>query len=433
MRPPGLAQNDGVNAQRVAVDHELPPTPTSAGTARRLLREALASTDRESVESAELAVSEIVTNALVHAGTAMRLRVLVLGRALRVELSDGSPRLPRRRGFSPLTATGRGLHLVTELVDRWGAYPDGTGKVVWFEIAEQQRDDAEVDVVTTDPDPASTVEVRLLDLPVLMHDAWQQHATALLREYMLYRLDDDPAALETHAAVSDALTLLMEQVPDSGFGDLPHPVLSGASEPTVSVPEFVLRVDRDHLDNFATLHQVLEQASELADRGELLTTPTQPEIRLMRHWICEQVWIQGEGGRPTPWVSPTHEEAPSAPAVLGWDAAGVDGSERAVIAADDTNRIVAVSDRALAALGYADRAELVGRRLIAVIPWRYHQAHVAGFTLHLTIGRDALIDRTVAVPFLRADGTELEAHMRLAAEALPNGRRIFTAELLEKD
>ncbi|HET7431030.1 MAG TPA: ATP-binding protein [Nocardioides sp.] len=423
-----------MNAERVAVDHELPPSATSAGTARRLLREALASTDRESVESAELAVSEIVTNALVHAGTAMRLRVLVLGRALRVELSDGSPRLPRQRGFSPLTATGRGLHLVTELVDRWGAYPDGTGKVVWFEIAEQRgADDAEVEVVTSDPDPSSTVEVRLLDLPVLMHDAWQQHAAALLREYMLYRLDDDPAALETHAAVSDALTLLLEQVPDSGFGDLPHPVLSDVTEPTVSMPELVLRVGRDHLDNFATLHQVLEQASELADRGELLTTPTQPEIRLMRHWICEQVWIQGEGGRPTPWVSPTHEDAPGAAAALDWDPVAVDRSKGALIAADDTNRIVAASDRALAVLGYADRDELVGRRLIAVIPWRYHQAHVAGFTLHLTIGRDALIGRTVALPFLRADGTELEVRMRLDAEALPNGRRVFTAELWEED
>ena len=420
-----------MTAERVAVDHELPPIATSAGTARRLVREALAPTHQELVEPAELAVSEIVTNALVHAGTAMRLRVLVRGPAMRVELSDGSPRLPRRRGFSPMTATGRGLHLVTELVDRWGASSDGTGKVVWFEIGEQRRDQPEA--VTPEPDPSATVEVRLLDLPVLMHEAWQQHAAALLREYLLYQLDEDPAALETHAAVSDALTLLLEQVPDSGFGELPHPVLSGATEPTVSVPEFVLRVDRDHLDNFATLHQVLEQASELADRGELLTVPTQPEIRLMRHWICEQVWIQGEGGRPTAWVSPTHEEAPRTTAALDWDPAGVDGSERAVIAADDANRIVAVRDRALALLGYADRADLVGRRLIVVIPWRYHQAHVAGYTLHLTVGRDVLIGRTVTVPFLRADGTELEARMRLDTESLPNGRRVFIAEVLERD
>jgi len=135
----------------VAVDLELPPVATSAGEARRILRDALSGAESDdSVDAAQVAVSEIVTNALVHAGTPMRLRVLLQGSALRVELRDGSPHLPHRRDYSSVAATGRGLHMVAQMVDRWGAYPDGRGKVVWFEIVD--GDDSTGDVVGLVPD-----------------------------------------------------------------------------------------------------------------------------------------------------------------------------------------------------------------------------------------------------------------------------------------
>jgi PAS domain S-box-containing protein len=421
-----------VTAERVALDHELPPLATSAGEARRLLRAALADeTPDDAVESAQLAVSEIVTNALVHAGTPMRLRVLLAGRHLRVELSDGSPRLPRPRRAPALTSTGRGLSLVTELVDRWGAYPDNGGKVVWFEIADQGSG-LEAHVELADPavpDPDTVVEIELLNLPVLMHLAWQEHAAQLLREYLLYALEDDPAAIENHAAMSDALGLLAEQIPGSAIGGLPAELMAAATEPHVSIERFVLRVERHALDHFIILHQVLEGALQLADRGELMTPPAQPEVRMMRRWLCEQVWIQGAGGLPSPWQSDPDAEFPGSLGDVGWDAAGVNLSERAVIAADDTNRIVGVSDSALAALGYAARAELVGSRLIRIIPWRFHQAHVAGFTLHLANGRDPLLGRRVVVPVVRADGSEVELELRVDSVPLVNGRKVFTAEL----
>lgn len=424
-----------VTAERVALDHELPPLATSASLARRLLRAALEhEAPDDSVESAQLAVSEIVTNALVHAGTAMRLRVLVGGRHVRVELSDGSPRLPRPRAVPALTSTGRGLQLVTELVDRWGAYPDNGGKVVWFEIAELKPDGAtKVELgEPAEPDPETVVEIELLDLPVLMHLAWQEHAAQLLREYLLYALDQDPAVFENHAAMSDALGLLSEQIPrgaGTATSGLPDEIMAWATEPHVSIDRFVLRVEKDALDHFITLHQTLEDALELADRGELLTPPAQPEIRLMRRWICEQVWIQGEGGHPRPWRSDPDADSPNAVGELDWDAAVVDRSERAVIAADDTNHVVAISASALAALGYADRADLVGRRLIRIIPWRYHQAHVAGFTLHLANGRSPLLGRQVTMPVVRADGSEIQLAVRVDSLPLANGRKVFVAEL----
>ena len=66
--------------------------------------------------------------------------------------------------------------------------------------------------------------------------------------------------------------------------------------------------------------------------------------------------------------------------------------------ADDTDQIVVVSRHACELLGYQEPDQLQGRRLIAIIPARYHQAHLAGFTLHLTNGRSPLLGRTVVVP-----------------------------------
>lgn len=103
-------------------------------------------------------------------------------------------------------------------------------------------------------------------------------------------------------------------------------------------------------------------------------------------------------------------------------------SDRALLAADDTNLIVAVSPAAAELLGYDSPADLVGHRLLSIIPARYHQAHVAGFTLHLVNGRDPLLGNRITVPAVCADGTERLVDLVVEAQRLPHGRRVFTAE-----
>lgn len=416
----------------MAVDLELPPVASSAGEARRILRDALSGAESDdSVDAAQVAVSEIVTNALVHAGTPMRLRVLLQGSSLRVELSDGSPHLPHRRDYSSVAATGRGLHMVAQMVDRWGAYPDGRGKVVWFEIVDDDVDTGHTigQVPAHElPDAEHSVEVELLNMPLLMHAAWQEHAAALLRELMLIRLDDDLSALEHHAGASDALSVLFEQVPVPDPGEEPEAIMSSATEPGVSLSRLTLRVPRTSLKHFDLLDSMLEDAVTLADLGELLSPPTQPEIRVMRQWICEQVRSQSDGRAGLAWVSTVDADAPVTPVPLDWDPAVVTSSDRVLLAADDANLIIAASPATLAALGYDDLARLVGKRLLSIIPLRYHQAHIAGFTLHLVNGRSPLLGHRVTVPVVRADGTEVEMDVRIGATPLPGGRRVFTAE-----
>ena len=86
------------------------------------------------VDAASLLVSELVTNAIVHARTDVELRLMADDRMLRAEVSDGNPTFPSPRRPMGLAGTGRGLLLMDDLASRWGVSPTGAGKTVWFEL-----------------------------------------------------------------------------------------------------------------------------------------------------------------------------------------------------------------------------------------------------------------------------------------------------------
>jgi hypothetical protein len=68
---------------------------------------------------------------------------------------------------------------------------------------------------------------------------------------------------------------------------------------------------------------------------------------------------------------------------------------------------------------------------VDLIPVRYRQAHLAGFTLHLFAGRSPLLGTPVLVPALRRDGVEIAVKMTLEAWQLDGGRKVFVAELAD--
>ena len=416
----------------------LPAHPSSVPAARRAIRRWLVDVGREPlVEDAELAVSELVTNALVHAGTPVEMVAHADEGFVRVEVADGSVHLPRVREYAATSGTGRGLKLLDRTVDRWGAHRQGPGKVVWFELSSEDQDSGtphrqHVDVPAV---VADTIGVELLNFPLLLHAAWLEAAEALLREHLLVRLDSsDPAdALEVHAAASEALTVLAEQVPAPHLHDDPDALMAGAVEPYVSQEHVVLRVARSAVPHFESLDAALDDALVLARDGLLLTAPTQPEVQALRRWLTGEVRRQAAGELAQPWSSVIDLAAAPDAGPVDWPSASVDGSTSAVVAADDANRIVAASASAVALLGYRDRSELVGRRLVVLIPPRFHQAHLAGFTLHLSNGRSPLLGRPVTVPVLLRDGTERPTELTVTSERLPDGRKVFLAELRAPD
>ncbi|MDH6141792.1 PAS domain S-box-containing protein [Kitasatospora sp. GP30] len=111
----------------------LPAEPTAVSRARRLVRGALREWGvAELGDTAELLVSELVTNAVRYASAPIGVR-LTLGGVLLVEVSDPLPDPPRERHAADGDEGGRGLELVHRLALRWGSRAEGMGKVVWFE------------------------------------------------------------------------------------------------------------------------------------------------------------------------------------------------------------------------------------------------------------------------------------------------------------
>jgi anti-sigma regulatory factor (Ser/Thr protein kinase) len=119
---------------------ELPPERSAAARARRFTREATArwNLDPDVLADAELLVSELVTNAVLHARSPALLTLERVGDRLRVTVADASAVRPRLRDYGADAVTGRGIFLVDQLSERWGV--DGAadghpGKRVWCELS----------------------------------------------------------------------------------------------------------------------------------------------------------------------------------------------------------------------------------------------------------------------------------------------------------
>ncbi|GAA0542742.1 hypothetical protein GCM10010172_25260 [Paractinoplanes ferrugineus] len=137
-----------VRQARVAIASRLPSNerttlvlasePDSPSLARDLVTRACLTWGlQDLLHPARLVMSELVTNAIEHSGTSMRVTVSRRAAGIHLTVSDGSPVLPqmrkpaRPRPGHPLDDRGRGLRVVTVTADAWGALPARTGKVVW--------------------------------------------------------------------------------------------------------------------------------------------------------------------------------------------------------------------------------------------------------------------------------------------------------------
>jgi PAS domain S-box-containing protein len=425
-----------------AFEARLPPQPSSVAEARRHVRDFLEGAGREDLlEPALLLVSEIVTNALLHAGTEVDLSGRLEGSGVRIEVGDGSTHLPSRRRYAPTSGTGRGLLMLESMVDDWGVTRRDQGKTVWFQISSDATDRALDELTAGRSDTAwsgradaVSVQVALQNMPLLLHAAWQEHAEALLREYLLASLEsklEDP--IQMHAEATDAIAVLEEHVPRATVAMVPDQLMGDATEPNVSASLVQVPVPIGSVPHFDTLDRAIEAALDLSREGLVLTPPTQPEVQAFRRWLCRQVLRQAAGNVPEPWAAPAEDK--HLPVDLaGWDAGKVTDAHKAVIAANDTSQIIAISPAAARLLGYDDGgASLIGERLVAIIPERYRQAHVAGFTMYLLVGRKPLLDQEVVVPALRRDGSEIDIRLIIREQPVREGRSVLVADIQAAD
>jgi anti-sigma regulatory factor (Ser/Thr protein kinase) len=135
-----LAVADVPPAQ-AAARHEtlvLPPTAETVPHARRFARQTLAGWGLDVFEeSASLLVSELVTNAVLHARTEVTVSLVDHGDRVVLSVGDGSPVLPVQRRHSREAATGRGLLLLDRYATGYGVARGAAGKQVWAVLRAQ--------------------------------------------------------------------------------------------------------------------------------------------------------------------------------------------------------------------------------------------------------------------------------------------------------
>lgn len=283
-----------------------PPEAASVPASRRYVRRALQEAGHEQwLDAAQLAVSEVATNAVLHAHTPFEVTVHTTARDAHVLVWDDETARPVRRTSGPLDTTGRGLDLVAAVVDGSGVDVVGPSKVVWFSLGTDQPPGGggllldrwhgrEADTGTDDAGAAggAATPVVLLGMPRELWMSARAHHNTLMREYSLQQ----QAAHATPGRIPDALvaadrarSLVLAGLRDAG----PAPAC-----------DLHLQVRPEHEGWFTALRDVVDEAERRARTGELLATPGPAAVVAVRRWACLEVLRQVRGGTATRWTGP---------------------------------------------------------------------------------------------------------------------------------
>lgn len=119
----------------------LPRDLSSLRSARNFVRETFSFASPADRDSAELIVSELVTNALEHGKGEIVVRAVAREGSLYLSVSDDESNEPQLRQVNATSSRGRGLLIVDRLSSRWGVTPSaGGGKAVWAAIDSPTAD-----------------------------------------------------------------------------------------------------------------------------------------------------------------------------------------------------------------------------------------------------------------------------------------------------
>jgi len=135
---------DGGEPGAWASTASFPPRPGNVARSRLLTRTALAAwgagspTDGRLADSAEIVVSELVTNAVRHGSGAVSLALVLTAEALQISVSDGGAALPAPRQARADEQGGRGLQIVAALCESWQVTTRLRGKTVTCRLARDR-------------------------------------------------------------------------------------------------------------------------------------------------------------------------------------------------------------------------------------------------------------------------------------------------------
>ena len=300
----------------------LPASPPSVKLARSWVSKILSEIGRDDlVDAAQLGVSELVTNALIHSQPPLSVRVRGTVDHPRIEVVDSSPVPPQRAPTAPepaevddvnVTTFGRGLDLVAMMSSRWGSdlAHDGRSKSVWFEPSGDARfeEHLEGEIFAFDPDLADGPEiiegdrmpVRLLGVPAALFGEMRRFHFEVRRELRLLALtapDEYPLATE--------LTEVFVQA------DRERRSAAGVSRLDKAIADGEVTVDLDYsipVTAPATMGRIRDLLVEVyqAFSQEHLLALRPPEVLLdLQNWYFTEFERQSRGEPPIRWAGPT--------------------------------------------------------------------------------------------------------------------------------
>lgn len=318
----------------------LEPVPTAAGTARRYVSRALTALGYVPlVEAGMLGISEIVTNATIHARTEILVQVRDLGAGVRIEVLDSSPVLPTPHRYAATSGVGRGLRML-DAYGTWGvepgAGPDGRpGKLVWFEPADEADPAAflqedlpegwELDDPTGPPSarpgPVSAVlgrygpsadggmvSVRLLRFPLQLFAAAREHHDELIRELSLLALasPEPDRQWQGVGGLPEELQNLIEVLGGRyrAAADRADAVRDAALARGELSIDLTYRVPASARESMQALRDLMDQADKFCRQEQLLTLAEDPLLNAFRRWFSTQCVDQIDGAPPSAWPGP---------------------------------------------------------------------------------------------------------------------------------
>lgn len=396
--------------------------PVSARKARRLVLEALADWGLDFLgDDASLLVTEVVTNSLLHARSPIDLRVIRSDPGVRVEVHDGSPRLPSVRTYDGEAVTGRGLEIVGYTASNWGAEQSDDGKMVWFELGTPASEAGQG--TPTSPSAAGpTVGVQLLGAPVALAKATFEYGDAMLRELALLSFSGDAdspsmSRLNTPELDLSAILLALEEgaAARQARADLDVDLPPGSSEAAL-----------------ARL-ALIDEADRMAREGRLLLPPALPEIAHCRHWMMGEIVGQCAGYSPTVWSAPDYSQHTERAQGLSKTDEHLLGLDlKWTIVADQDNYIDFVGDEVAGLLGWKPSA-LAGRRLTTIVPPSLHEAHLVGFTRYQLTRKPVLMGQPINVDAIRFDGSSVGVSLLLQEMPRREGKLRYRATMRAAD
>jgi anti-sigma regulatory factor (Ser/Thr protein kinase) len=285
--------------------------PRGAAQARRWVVEVCAEIGRDDLrDNAELAMSEVVTNAILHGKDPVTVRLRGTRDHPRVEVRDASPTPPMIVSddvtdfVDDLPTFGRGLAIVASFSEAWGAERDGDGKLVWFVPSPSAPDRPAQGVVLgwgDEPEEVSfgdeeTFTVRLRGVPVELMQRTLAHGAELRRELRLLAV----AHHDTYPVASDLSAYFSALARDFRWQFAGDAMLDAIQEGRQRT-DIDVTATLDAADRFARLMELLDLADAFCRNERLLTLARTPEQVEFQTWLFGEFVRQGSGHDPTAW------------------------------------------------------------------------------------------------------------------------------------